>query len=212
VRGKVTVLLCCWFGLAFWLIGCCSRQNNATVKTPAAPVAIPAAPIAVPAAPSNPRFTRMNITFITGVADKAPETRLEVFLVHDDGNTDAAYLDVHGQGYGQGSTITPLPVIPRPHTPGVPDAPPLYLNDLGIGNPDPTIHENILVKVTHDAGTNTKNSWNFNFTAILNFDDGTRVVFITPSGSSLEPGAPNSQRLWNLKTAIIARPEITIAK
>jgi hypothetical protein len=160
---------------------------------------------------SNPRFTSMDITFITGVAKKEPETRLEVFLVHDNGQPDAAYLDVHGQGYGPGSTITPLPVTPRhdPVTHGIAaNVPALYLNELGIGNPDPAIHEMILVKVTHDSGSNKGNSWNFNFNAVLHFDDGTRVLFSSPQGYTLSPGNPNYQGLWNLKTAVIARPEV----
>jgi hypothetical protein len=166
---------------------------------------------ATPQLAANPRFTSMDITFIIGVAKKEPETRLEVFLVHDDGKPDAAYLDVHGQGHAPGSTITPLPAVPRRDPVGhgvASNVPALYLKDLGIGNPDPAIHEMILVKVTHDTGTNKGNSWNFNFNVVLHFDDGTRVLLSSPAGYTLSPGNHNFQGLWNLKTAVIARPEV----
>jgi hypothetical protein len=154
---------------------------------------------------ANPKFTSMDITFITGPDNKEPETLLEVFLIHENGLPDAAYLAVHGQGYPSGSVITPLPVIPRTPPPPVSA---LYLNDLGIGNPDAKVHEFILVKITHDAGTNGSDNWDFNFNAVLHFDDGTKVLYSTTKTTSLTLDHVANEALFDLKTATIARPAV----
>ena len=145
----------------------------------------------------NPRFTNMTIGFHTGGDDKNPETRLEIFIVHRDGDPALAYLDVRGQGYPNNSDITPAPVAPQP---GVA---PFRLADLGIGNPDPNVFENISVKITHQDGTDKSDSWIFNFNAVLHFEDGTTVTFDSETVTLTIDG--NNQHFWNLKTGTISR-------
>jgi|ERR1700722_613563 len=147
---------------------------------------------------NNPRFKNMNISFHTGGDDKNPETRLEIFIVRVNGQPAVAYLDIHGQGYGNNSDVTPNPVPPVGTGFG--------LADLGIGNPDPNICENILVKITHDDGTSTSDTWIFNFNATLNFEDGTKVTFNSETVSLTIDG--DNEHFWNLKTGTVARPSV----
>jgi hypothetical protein len=126
------------------------------------------------------KFTGMNIDFHTGSDDKNPETRLEVFIVPRDGDPAVAYLDVKGQGFPNDSER------------------PLVVNPLGNGFVAAQLHsEKILVKITHQDGTDRNDTWIFNFNAVLHFSDGTSTTFSSPT-TALTINGPAHQKLYSL--------------
>jgi hypothetical protein len=46
--------------------------------------------------PESPKFTKMEVVFHTTTDDKDPDTRVEIFIMPQDGQPPFAYLDIGG--------------------------------------------------------------------------------------------------------------------
>jgi hypothetical protein len=139
-------------------------------------------------ASANPaaRFTNMSIDFHTGSDDKNPTSRLEIFI--SPGNNivpNVGYADIEGQGFPNDSDRT---IMVPPVGPG------FTLADLR--------NEQIGVKITHQDGTNDSDSWIFNFSATLTFDDGTKASLDSETTGLDLDHVPI--RWWPLAPAIVS--------
>jgi hypothetical protein len=129
------------------------------------------------------KFKGMDMTITTRDDDKKPTSRLEIFIVKADGAQPSAYLDIRGQGFYKGTTVTEHldPIKARPFT----------FAELP--------NEKLLMKLTPDGS----DTWTFRFTAVLHFDDGTNAT-ISQEDCVLDENN-RKQRLFPLSGLPISR-------
>jgi len=165
--------------------------RSAPVITTGAVAAEQPAPMAE-APPPPPRFpksfTQMDVTLTTLDKGKDPTTRLEFFILPEDGKPAVAYLDVQGRDLAPNSIVSET-------VPSSGDG--FTLNQLK--------HEQIMVRITPGGGR----AWTYKFDAVLHFANGTEALL---SSGDQALSSRRDRQLIALSLATVASADSTIGR
>jgi hypothetical protein len=108
-----------------------------------------------PLNPSAATFTHMDLSLATHDNGKGPGTRLEISVLPEEGDTQAAYIDLPGQDFAPNTTVQELvPATGESFT----------LSDLK--------HQRIRLRVTPQGGA----TWTCSFDVVLHFTNGAEAL------------------------------------